>query len=138
MFEDPRILREVMKLGSNTFVHKSASVEELLSAMRTTLDNPTGGNVVMVMPQGALEASEDGSAGDVFTKRELEVLVLAARGMSNQKIARHLGLSEGTVKRHLANLYPKMGVSSRGEAVRKALDNEWLTIHEITADVDNR
>jgi DNA-binding NarL/FixJ family response regulator len=138
MFEDPRILREVMKLGSNTFVHKSASVEELFSAMRTTVGDPTGENVVMVMPQGALEASEDGSAGDVFTKRELEVLVLAARGMSNQKIARHLGLSEGTVKRHLANLYPKMGVSSRGEAVRKALDNGWLTIHEITADVDNR
>ena len=137
MFEDPRILREVMKLGSNTFVHKSASVEELLSAMRTTLDYPTGGNVVMVMPQGALEASEDGAGGDILTKRELEVVVLAARGMSNPQIAHHLGLSEGTVKRHLANLYPKMGVNSRGEAVRKALDNEWLTIHEITADVDN-
>jgi DNA-binding NarL/FixJ family response regulator len=138
MFEDPRILREVMKLGSNTFVHKSASVEELLSAMRTTLDNPTEENVVMVMPQGALEASEDGSGEDVLTKRELEVLVLAARGMSNRKVADYLSLSEGTVRRHLANLYPKMGVNSRGEAVRKALDNEWLTIHEITAEVENQ
>ena len=139
MFEEPRILREVMKLGPNTFVHKSASVEELLSAMRTTVGDPTGENVVMVMPQGALEESEDGSAGgDVLTKRELEVLVLAARGMNNRKIAHHLGLSEGTIKRHLANIYPKMGVGSRGEAVRKALDNEWLTIHEITAEVDNQ
>src|SRR5215211_2861104 len=137
MFEDPRILREVMKLGPNTFVHKSASVEELLSAMRTTIGEPTGENVVMVMPQGALEESEDGSAGGgVLTSRELEVLVLAAGGMNNRKIAHHLGLSEGTVKRHLANIYPKMGVGSRGEAVRKALDNEWLTIHEITAEVD--
>ena len=58
--------------------------------------------------------------------------------MSNRKIADYLSLSEGTVKRHLANIYPKMGVGSRGEAVRKALDNEWLTIHEITADVDNQ
>jgi DNA-binding NarL/FixJ family response regulator len=138
MFEDPKILREVMKLGSNTFVHKSASVEELLSAMRTTLDNPIGENVVMVMPQGALEASEDGSGEDVLTKRELEVLVLAARGMSNRKVADYLNLSEGTVRRHLANLYPKMGINSRGEAVRKALDNEWLTIHEITAEVENQ
>jgi len=136
MFEEPRILREVMKLGPNTFVHKSASVEELLSAMRTTVGDPTGENVVMVMPQGALEASEDGAGQDVLTKRELEVLVLAARGMNNRKIAHHLGLSEGTIKRHLANIYPKMGVGSRGEAVRKALDNEWLTIHEITAEVD--
>src|SRR3989337_1351933 len=51
MFENPRILREVMKLGPNTFVHKSASVEELFSALNTTLDDPTGENMVMVMPQ---------------------------------------------------------------------------------------
>ena len=138
MFENPKILREVMKLGPNTFVHKSASVEELLSAMRTTVGDPTGGNVVMVMPQGALEESEDGAGEDVLTKRELEVLVLAARGMSNRKIADYLSLSEGTIRRHLANIYPKMGVNSKGEAIRKALDNEWLTIHEIMADVDNQ
>jgi DNA-binding NarL/FixJ family response regulator len=136
MFENPKILREVMKLGPNTFVHKSASVEELFSAMRTTVGDPTGGNVVMVMPQGALEESEDGVGEDVLTKRELEVLVLAARGMSNRKIADYLSLSEGTVKRHLANLYPKLDVNSRGEAMRKALDNEWLTIHEITTGAD--
>lgn len=138
MFENPRILREAIKVGPNTYVHKSASVEELFSALRITLDDPTGENVVMMMPQGALEASEAGAEGDVLTKRELEVLVLAARGMSNRKIADYLSLSQGTVKRHLANIYPKMGVGSRGEAVRKALDNEWLTIHEITADVDNQ
>ncbi len=137
MFENPKILREVMKLGPNTFVHKSASVEELFSALNTTLDDPTGENVVMVMPQEVLQGSKDGAGGDVLTKRELEVLVLAARGMSNRKIADYLSLSEGTVRRHLANIYPKMGVRSRGGAVREALGNEWLTIHEITADVDN-
>ena len=42
MCENPRILREVMKLGPNTFVHNSASVEELLSAMRTTDGDPMG------------------------------------------------------------------------------------------------
>jgi hypothetical protein len=43
-----------------------------------------------------------------------------------------LTLSEATVKRHLANAYPKMGVSSRGEAVRKALFEHWITIEDIT------
>jgi ATP/maltotriose-dependent transcriptional regulator MalT len=90
-----------------------------------------------MMPQEVLKESEDGAAGDVLTKRELEVLVLAARGMCNGKIAYHLSLSESTVKRHLANIYPKMGVGSRGEAVRRALGNEWLTIHEITANVED-
>ena len=46
--------------------------------------------------------------------------------MSNRKIAEYFGLSEGTVKRHLANIYPKMEVTSRGEAVRIALENEWV------------
>ena len=55
--------------------------------------------------------------------------------MSNRQIGSHLGINESTVKRHLANIYPKMGVNSRGEAVHKALDNEWLTIHEITANL---
>ena len=41
-------------------------------------------------------------------------------------------LSESTVKRHLGSIYPKMGVSSRGEAARKALQEDWITIEEIT------
>jgi DNA-binding NarL/FixJ family response regulator len=60
MFENPRILQGVMKLGPNTFVHKSASVEELLSAMRTTLGDPMGENVVMVMPQAMLRVRRRG------------------------------------------------------------------------------
>ena len=44
--------------------------------------------------------------------------------MSNRQVASRLGIAEGTIKRHLANVYPKMDVSSRGEAVRVALENE--------------
>jgi DNA-binding NarL/FixJ family response regulator len=57
--------------------------------------------------------------------------------MSNRKIAEYFGLSEGTVKRHLANIYPKMEVTSRGEAVRIALENEWFTIREIEAAIED-
>ena len=49
-------------------------------------------------------------------------------------IASSLRLSEATVKRHLANVYPKMGVGSRGEAAKEALLREWITIEEITAE----
>ena len=55
-----------------------------------------------------------------------------ARGLSNLQIANMLTLSEATVKRHLANAYPKMGVNSRGEAVRRALLEEWITIEDIS------
>jgi DNA-binding NarL/FixJ family response regulator len=62
----------------------------------------------------------------------MEILVLVARGLSNRQIASLLTVSEATVKRHLANAYPKMGVSSSRGAVRKALFENWITIEDIT------
>jgi DNA-binding NarL/FixJ family response regulator len=132
MFEEPRMVQEIMGLGANAYIHKSASVEELFAAVRTATLDTSEGHVVVAMPQGALELSEDGKVS-VPSRREMEILLLAARGMSNRKIASRLEITEGTVKRHLANLYPKMEVSSRGKAVRKALENEWFTIREIEA-----
>jgi DNA-binding NarL/FixJ family response regulator len=130
MFEEPRMVRDILGLGANAYVHKSASVEELFSAVRTATLDTSEGHTVVVMPQGALELSEDGKVG-VPSRREMEILLLAARGMNNRQIASRLKIAESTVKRHLANLYPKMEVTSRGEAVRIALENEWFTIREI-------
>jgi ATP/maltotriose-dependent transcriptional regulator MalT len=87
---------------------------------------------VVGMPRGMLEGTQDG-AESVLSARELEILILAARGLSNHQIASSLYLSEATVKRHLANVYQKMGVGSRGEASREALLREWITIEELTA-----
>ncbi|MDP9454198.1 MAG: LuxR C-terminal-related transcriptional regulator [Actinomycetota bacterium] len=74
----------------------------------------------------------EGSGRDVLSARELEVLLLSTRGLSNRQIASRLHLAEGTVKRHLANVYPKMGVASRGEAARTALSEGWIALEEIT------
>jgi DNA-binding NarL/FixJ family response regulator len=136
MFEEPRMVRDIMGLGANAYIHKSASAEELFTALRTALDTSEG-HVVVAMPQGALELSPDGKL-NVPSKREMSILLLAARGMTNRQIASRLEIAEGTVKRHLANLYPKMEVQSRGEAVRKALENEWFTIREIEAAIDDQ
>ncbi len=149
MFEDPKLVREIMELEANAYIHKSASTEELFSAVRSTTLDAEGKHVIVVIPQQALELSEDGSekdgsekdgsgedgAGRVLSKRELQILLLTARGMSNSKIGTNLSIAETTVKRHLANVYPKMGVRSRGEAVRVALENEWFTIREIEAAI---
>jgi ATP/maltotriose-dependent transcriptional regulator MalT len=61
-------------------------------------------------------------------------VLLAARGLSNRQIASRIHLAEGTVKCHLANTYQKMKVGSRGEAVRKALAEEWITVAEVTEE----
>ena len=86
------------------------------------------------MPPAMLEESEEGAEG-VLTARELEVLLLSARGLSNARIASALYLSEATVKRHLANVYEKMGVGSRGEAAKEALLRDWITIEEMRGSV---
>src|SRR5919112_68300 len=97
MFEEPRMVRDIMGLGANAYIHKSASVEELFTALRTALDTSEG-HVVVAMLQGALELSPDGKV-NVPSKREMSILLLAARGMTNRQIASRLGIAESTVKR---------------------------------------
>lgn len=62
-----------------------------------------------------------------FSPRELEVLSLAALGLTNKEIAYRLGLSERTVQFHLNSVFNKTGTNSRTEAVALALRNAWLT-----------
>ncbi len=131
MFEEPRYVRGLMDLGASAYLVKSVSVEQLVGAVRAAVFDPEGQHVVVGMPQEMIEEVQEGSEG-VLSAREMEILVLVARGLSNHQIASTLMVAEATVKRHLANAYPKMGVSSRGEAVRKALFEEWITIEDIT------
>jgi DNA-binding NarL/FixJ family response regulator len=133
MFEDPVFMRDLLKLGASAYVSKSSSSTRLIGAIRAAAFAPEGGNVVVGMPRSMLEEGE-GGAGGVLSVRELEILLLAARGLSNRQIATSVHLAEGTVKRHLANTYRKMKVGSRGEAVRKALHEDWITVGEITEE----
>jgi DNA-binding NarL/FixJ family response regulator len=136
MIEDPLQVRELMELGASAYIVKSASAEHLVAAVRAAiLDPKSKKNVVVGMPRALLEEAEEGSHG-VLSARELEILLLAARGLSNRQIATRVRLAEGTVKRHLTNTYQKMGVGSRGEATRMALYEEWITIQDVTDDLD--
>jgi DNA-binding NarL/FixJ family response regulator len=133
MFEDPRLVREFMRLGVSGYLVKSASVEQLIAAVRVAVLDPGSENAVIGMPRQMLEEADGGTRG-ALSARELEILLLAARGLSNRQIASSLNLAEATIKRHLANTYEKMGVGSRGEAARKALTEGWITIEEITEE----
>jgi DNA-binding NarL/FixJ family response regulator len=137
MFEDPALMRDFLRLGISGYVLKSSSSRHLVGAVRAAVFDPGEGNVVVGMPHELLEEAEGGSDG-VISARELEILLLAARGLSNRQIATRVRIAEGTVKRHLSNTYHKMEVGSRGEAVRKALHDEWITISEITDDEEEK
>jgi DNA-binding NarL/FixJ family response regulator len=136
MLDNIHYLKALSKLGVAAYLHKSSSSADLLATIDALSRNPGGDNVVVSLPRGLLERMGEGPPG-ALSERETEVLVLAARGLSNHQIATQLHLSEATVKRHLANVYGKMAVGSRSEAVRLALTQQWIGLSEITsADSD--
>jgi len=133
MFESPRYVRGLSGVGASAYVLKTSSSEHLVAAVRAAVLDTASENAVVGIPRSMLEGTEEGIES-VLSARELEILILAARGLSNHRIASSLHIAEGTVKRHLANVYQKMGVGSRGEASREALLREWITIEEVTAE----
>jgi DNA-binding NarL/FixJ family response regulator len=108
MFESPHYVKALTGIGASAYVLKSSSSEHLVAAVRAAAFDPASENAVVGMPSSMLEGTQEG-AESVLSARELEILILAARGLSNQQIASSVHLSEATIKRHLANVYQKMG-----------------------------
>ena len=133
MFESPHYLRELMNLGASAFLVKSTSTEHLIGAIRAAVFDPKGENVVVGMPREMLEKARRGSRS-VLSARELEILLLAARGLSNRQIAESHHIAETTVRRHLSNVYEKLGVHTRAEAARKALSEGWISAWDVSQE----
>jgi len=134
MYDSPRLVHDLLGRGASGYLVKSASLKELLTAVRRAargLHGSGGENVILAVPRSVLERVEGGDE-DRLSGREQEILLLAARGLSNRRISEALHISEATVKRHLANVYEKMGVGSRGEASQKALSEGWITAGDLT------
>jgi DNA-binding NarL/FixJ family response regulator len=136
IFDNLRYVQALSKLGIDAYIHKTSTAQELVATLEALMREPKGENTVVSMPRGSLERMGDGPMG-TLSERETEVLVHVARGLSNYQIATEMHLALGTVKRHLANIYEKVGVGSRSEATRVALQEMWIGISEITqADLD--
>lgn len=129
MHDEPHLVRELLALGASAYVVKSATREELVAAIHATARGE--GRVLLSLSQNALTKLES-SEQQILSKRQLETLLLAARGKSNDQIARVLHLSKGTVKRHLSNIYAKLEVNSWSEATQKALSKGWITSRDVT------
>jgi DNA-binding NarL/FixJ family response regulator len=130
----PRSIRQLLSQeGVSAYLDADASPEDLVAAVRTAARRGLrgAGNAFLSTPKAVPEEQKE-TAKYGLSRRELEVLTLAARGLSNRQIANTLRLAEATVKRHLANLYPKLGVGSRGEATRKALTEGWLDVQHLS------
>ncbi len=122
-------LYEMLRAGAGGYVLKDITADELAQAVRTVAQGE-----VLVQPQIAgrlISRLGKQARGDypheALTAREQEVLRLLARGLRNKEIAARLYVSERTVNFHLANIYQKLNVSGRTEALSKALEQGLIT-----------
>jgi len=124
-----------LRAGAAGFLSKGARSSEILNAVTAIRE----GNSVLDPNLAYKILTELVSAGDSDSKphlealhdRELEVLKLAAKGMTNRAIADELFLSERTVQSHFANIFRKLNVGSRTEAVLRALKSGWLSPDDL-------
>ncbi len=134
VFADRRLVRELLGLGASAFLAKSASSRDLLAAVRSVAHVPLGDpdNVTVTMPRE--DYDEEKPAESPLSRRETQILRLVARGVGNREVADSIHLSESTVKRHLSNVYDKLGVNTRGEAVSRAVSEGWISSWDIAKD----
>ena len=124
-----------LRAGVAGFVYKGARSSELLSAIKTVrVGEPILDPTVAYKILARLVSPDDSSPKAVFgilRDRELEVLRLAAKGMTNKEIAEELIISERTVQTHFANVFSKLNVGSRTEALLRALKEGWLSLEDV-------
>ncbi|MBA3944533.1 MAG: response regulator transcription factor [Herpetosiphonaceae bacterium] len=124
--EDPYIFG-LLDAGVTGYVLKTAESREVVRAVRatamgrSTLDPSVAARI-------AARASQSPSTAEPLTDRELAVLHLAARGLTNKQIGVELVISDRTVQNHLANTYAKLAVASRTEAVTVALQRGLIQL----------
>ncbi|MFQ6058530.1 MAG: response regulator [Anaerolineae bacterium] len=128
---DPYIFA-LLQAGANGYVLKTAGPDDLVRAVRTVYQggsalDPAVAKKVDRMAKGHLVPTEEATA-EPLTAREVEVLRLAAKGLTTQAIGYELGISERTVQGHLANIYGKLGVNTRTEAVLQAVKQGWIIL----------
>jgi len=114
-FELEEDIYQAVQAGAYGYLLKNASEEEMITTVRTVARGERH-----FSPKIALSLSEH-MRRNSLTVRELEVLGMVARGLSNKEVASALRLSSHTVRNHLMNIMDKMGVSDRTEAVIAAL-----------------
>jgi NarL family two-component system response regulator LiaR len=133
-YDDDRYVFPLLDAGANGYVLKTTSWAELAQAIRTVqagetaLDPHIAHKVVERLTQRQRYQGE--GMAKALTEREIEVLQAVARGKGNREIGEALSISPHTVQVHVRNIFGKLGVNSRIEAVAYAVRQGWITLEE--------
>lgn len=137
--DDDEYVFALLEAGANGYLLKTAETEELVKAIRdvhagqSALAPPVARKVVAQLTSGKSLPEVMAEVEDEFeglTRRELEVIKLVGEGKTNREIAEQLFISARTVQAHMSNIFSKLQVSSRTEAVMYAVSRGWISAHK--------
>lgn len=115
-----------IEAGATGYLLKDAPREELFTAVRAAAEGRTVLSPAVASRLVTAVRTPAPAVDETLSAREREVLLLVSKGTSNKEIARHLFISEATVKTHLTHIYAKLGVKDRAAAVAVAYDRKIL------------
>jgi DNA-binding NarL/FixJ family response regulator len=128
-YEDDPYIYGLLDAGATSYILKTAESREIVRAVRSTAAGQSAIDPA-VAPRLIARITRPPAGSDTLTERELDVLRRAARGLTNKQIGADLQISDRTVQNHLANIYAKLGVASRTEAVTAALQRQLIKLNE--------
>ena len=135
-YDNDQYIFALLEAGAAGYLLKNVRGRELIDAVRavyageSVLHPAVARKVIGQLVSPALSHTE-ARVTEPLSERETEVLKLAAKGISNKDIAKELFLSPRTVQSHLGNIFNKLGVASRTEAVLYGLRRGWLTQEDL-------
>jgi DNA-binding NarL/FixJ family response regulator len=130
--DDDSYVFPLLDAGASGYLLKTSSGAELAEAIRLVF----AGQTVLsprirekiVSRLGGRQSYQTVGMSEWITEREMDVLRAAAHGQANKMIANQLGISIQTVQVHLRNIFSKLGVGSRSEAIARAIQNGWISL----------
>jgi DNA-binding NarL/FixJ family response regulator len=135
--EDPYIFA-LLNAGAAGYLLKNVRSAELVRAIRAVASGESVLHPSVVRRLISRVAQKAPTSPDVLpnplSDREVQVITLAGRGLGNKEIAADLSISPRTVQVHLANIFSKLGVGSRTEAVLCTLKNGWVSLADLQDD----
>jgi DNA-binding NarL/FixJ family response regulator len=134
-FRHPALVQQALQLRVSGFLSKNLRPAEVLAAIRGVTSHP--GQMFVSVPKESMAALSHTSMARL-SARELQIMENVARGLSNNQIAARLTITEATVKRHLSNVFEKLGAVSRIDAVNKAKSMLILDSPGTLAGINDR
>jgi DNA-binding NarL/FixJ family response regulator len=127
-YDDDPYVMAVLQAGANGYVLKTANADDLIQAVHDVNEGKSALDPAITKKlMSNIFKHADNKPVEPLTDRELDVLRLAAKGLTNKAIGIQLNISDRTVQGHLAHIFAKMQANSRTEAVMRAVQLGWIS-----------